>query len=140
MQGECNCIKYVILRVCKCTVCTTAVNIWVYWVYNFSKCAGAMSVVLPLKAPFSTNPWEQTSCLLCERSVNSSLPFDLGHFEYYLAQLIVVVSQPPLALWFGLRLLLILVGWPWCFWQLIGLIPAANRLQRAWTFLLWQKD
>ena len=52
------------------------------------------SWVLPPKTHFSTWPWEQTSCLLCELRVNFSMPFDLDHFEYYLARLIVVLSPP----------------------------------------------
>ena len=57
---------------------------------------------------------------------NFSLPFELGHFEYYLARLILVVSQPPLALSFELSLQLILVLWPRGFCQLFWKIIAAN--------------
>ena len=73
--------------------------------------------VLPPKAPFSTWPWEQTSCLHCVLRVNFFLPFDLGHFEYYLAWLIVVVLPAPfgLVIWvetttdFGLVTLVLLL-------------------------------
>ena len=47
-----------------------------------------LSIYLSPKAPFSTCHWEQTSSLPCELRVNFSFPFDLGHFEYYLARLI----------------------------------------------------
>ena len=74
--------------------------------------------LLPPKAPFSTWPWEQTSCLLCELRVNFSLLFALGHFEYYLARLIVCSSLTP---FFGLIIWVetttILVRWCWCLWQ-----------------------
>ena len=42
-------------------------------------------VMLLPKDPFSTCPWELTSCLLCELGIEFLVHLYLAHFEYYYA-------------------------------------------------------
>ena len=102
------------LCVCVCVCVYIYIYIYIY-------------ILLPPKAPFSTWPWEQTSSLLCELRGNFSLPFDLGHFEYYIARLIVCSSLSSLfhlVIW--VETTTILVRWRWCLCQFVRMIPASE--------------
>ena len=96
-------------------------------------------LLLPPKDLFSIWPWEQTSCLLCELRVNFSLPFDLGHFEYDLAWLIVCSSLSPL--WSSCHF-----GWDYYYFGQVTLvsrawmIPASNIVRHHWMFLPGQRN
>ena len=106
--------------------------IW-WWSSSSGYLRSVECLLLPPKTPFLTWPWEQTSCLLCELRGNFSLPFDLGHFEYYLAWLIVCSSLAPLL--FELRLLLFWSGDTGVSGSLVRMIPASNRVRCCWAFL-----
>ena len=58
----------------------------------YSTAPAEWAIVLPPKDPFSTCPWEKTSCLLYELGIEFSVHLYLGHFECF--SRLTVFSQP----------------------------------------------
>ena len=95
-------------------------------------------LLLPPKAPFSTWPWEQTSCLLCELRVNFSLP---GSFWILsCTSHCLLFPQPLFGLVVWVETTTILLRWCWCLCQLVRMIPPSNRVRFGWTFLPGQRN
>ena len=86
--------------------------------------------MLPPKEAFSTCPWEQTSCLLCELGIEFLVHLFSGSFWIPLCMAILIVfSQPPSALWPGFQ-----TATCW------SCDPVFYRLRLEWIQQLAEKD